>query len=90
LLRGRYRAVKAFLAAHPNHPRLSPMPFNSGYFMSFRCQGIDAEALRKKLLSEGIGTIALGPGTLRVAFSSLDEGQIEEVYASIYDAAGKL
>ena len=30
----------------------TPMPFNSGYFMSFRCDGFSAEALRKKLLNE--------------------------------------
>jgi aspartate/methionine/tyrosine aminotransferase len=90
LLRGRYRAVQAFLAQHPAHPKLSPMPFNSGYFMSFRCKGIDAESLRKKLLSEhGIGTIALGPGILRVAFAALEEEQIPEIYGTIYETAGK-
>jgi aspartate/methionine/tyrosine aminotransferase len=88
LLRGRYRTVRAFIAKHPNHPKLAPMPFNSGYFMSFRCNGIDAEVLRKKLLSEhGIGTIALGPGILRVAFAALEEEQIPEIYGTIYEAA---
>jgi aspartate/methionine/tyrosine aminotransferase len=87
LLRGRYRAVRAFLAENPNHPVLSPMPFNSGYFMSFRCK-VDAEALRKKLLKDhGIGTIALGPGILRVAFAALEEEQIAEIYGAIYGAA---
>ncbi|GHT87363.1 hypothetical protein FACS1894137_14580 [Spirochaetia bacterium] len=91
LLRGRYRAVRAFIAQHPSQPKLSPMPFNSGYFMSFRCTGIDAEILRKKLLTEHrIGTIALGPGILRVAFSSLEEEQIAEVYGTIYETAGKM
>jgi aspartate/methionine/tyrosine aminotransferase len=88
LLRGRYRAVRAFIAQTPAHPKLSPMPFNSGYFMSFRCNGIDAEALRKKLLTDrGIGAIALGPGILRVAFSALDEEQIPEIYGTIYKTA---
>jgi aspartate/methionine/tyrosine aminotransferase len=60
LLRGRYRAVKAFLAQNPEHRAIAPMPFNSGYFMSFRCR-VDAEDLRKKLLKDHvIGTIALG------------------------------
>jgi aspartate/methionine/tyrosine aminotransferase len=91
LLRGRYRAVRAFIAQHPDHPKLSPLPFNSGYFMSFRCKGIDAEVLRKKLLEEhGIGTIALGPGILRVAFAALEEEQIGEIYGTIYETAGKL
>jgi aspartate/methionine/tyrosine aminotransferase len=87
LLRGRYLAVKAFIARNPEHPKLSPMPFNSGYFMSFRC-AVDAEALRKKLLHDhGIGTIALGPGILRVAFAALEEEQIPEIYGTIYETA---
>jgi hypothetical protein len=57
--------------------------------MSFRCKGIDAESLRKKLLAEhGIGTVSLGPGILRVAFSSLEEEQIPEIYGTIYETAG--
>ncbi|MDR1248911.1 MAG: aminotransferase class I/II-fold pyridoxal phosphate-dependent enzyme [Treponema sp.] len=87
LLRGRYRAVKAFLAEAPDHPKLVPMPFNSGYFMSFRCK-VDAEALRKKLLKDhGIGTIALGSGILRVTFAALEEEQIPEIYKTIYETA---
>jgi aspartate/methionine/tyrosine aminotransferase len=87
LLRGRYRAVKAFIAGKPDHPVLSPMPFNSGYFMSFRSKA-DAEALRKKLLADhGIGTIALGSGILRVAFAALEEEQISEIYDTIYKTA---
>jgi aspartate/methionine/tyrosine aminotransferase len=91
LLRKRYTAVKNFIAAHPNHPRLASLPFNSGYFMSFRCNGIDAEALRKQLLAaSGIGTIALGKGILRVAFAALEEEQIPEIYQTIYDTARRL
>jgi aspartate/methionine/tyrosine aminotransferase len=87
LLRGRYRAVKAFIAQNPAHRTLSPMPFNSGYFMSFRCR-VDAEALRKKLLQDhGIGTIALGPDILRVTFAALEEEQIPEIFGAIYKAA---
>jgi aspartate/methionine/tyrosine aminotransferase len=87
LLRGRYQAAKAFIAQHPDHPALSPMPFNSGYFMSFRCK-VDAEALRKKLLKDhGIGTIALGPGILRVTFAALEEEQIPEIFGAIYETA---
>jgi hypothetical protein len=56
--------------------------------MSFQCIGVDAEALRLRLLSEhGIGTIALGPSCLRVAFAALEEEQIAEIYKDIYEAA---
>jgi aspartate/methionine/tyrosine aminotransferase len=91
LLQSRYRGVKNFILNHPDHPKLTPLPFNSGYFMSFRCNGIDAEALRKRLLADhGIGTIALGPGILRVAFAALEDGQIPGIYSVIYETAGKL
>ena len=56
--------------------------------MSFRCTGIRAEALRQELLAKhGIGTISFGETYLRVAFSSIDEEQIPEVYQLIYDTA---
>lgn len=90
-LQKRYGKVKEFIAGNPNHSVLKPLPFNSGYFMSFLCEGISAEALRKELLSNhGIGVIALGEKCLRIAFSSLDEEQINPVFRIIYDAAAKM
>jgi aspartate/methionine/tyrosine aminotransferase len=86
----RYKVVKDFIKANPNHPVLEPMPFNSGYFMSFRCK-TDAEAIRQELLQKhGIGTISLGKQCLRVAFSSIDEEKIAAVYGQIYDTAAHL
>jgi aspartate/methionine/tyrosine aminotransferase len=91
LLQGRYQAVKSFIAAHPDHPVLKPLPFNSGYFMSFYCSGLDAEVLRQELLfKHGIGAISLGPRYLRLAFSSIDEDLLAEVYQTIYDTAARL
>jgi aspartate/methionine/tyrosine aminotransferase len=91
MLRRRYRAVKEFIAQNPAHPALRPLPFNSGYFMSFQCTGVDPEVLRRKLLeNHGIGTIALGTQYLRVAFSSIDEDHISRVFRSIYDVAEEL
>jgi aspartate/methionine/tyrosine aminotransferase len=91
MLKGRYRMVKDYLRDHGGGGSLEAMPFNSGYFMSFRCRGIDAEALRRRLLSEhGIGTIALGPSFLRVAFAALEEEQIPDIYRAIYEAAAAL
>ena len=67
---------------------LEPLPFNSGYFMSFNVKSGNAEDIRKKLLKEkGIGIIQIDANTLRVAFSSIDEEKIEEVYKSIYEVA---
>ncbi len=87
LLCARYKKVRAFVDSHKS-TRLEVLPFNSGYFMSFRLNGIDAEKLRLKLLDEnGIGTIAIDEKTLRVAFSSLDEEKIDSVYDAIYKTA---
>jgi hypothetical protein len=91
MMLGRYNAVKAFIRSHPDHPVLKPLPFNSGYFMSFHCSTVDAEALRQELLfKHGIGTISLGPHYLRVAFSGIDEELLTGVYETIYDAAAQL
>jgi aspartate/methionine/tyrosine aminotransferase len=91
MLKRRYRVVKDYIRDHGGGGRLEPMPFNSGYFMSFRCIGINAEALRCRLLSDhGIGTIALGPSCLRVAFAALEEEQIPEIYRAIYRTAAAL
>ena len=90
MLQRRYNLVKDFVNANPGHPVLDPLPFNSGYFMSFRC-GVDAEILRQELLTKhGIGVIALGEHYLRVAFSSIDEEKITGVYRQIYDTAAEM
>lgn len=87
VLEKRYKIVRAFVDSHKSD-KLTPMPFNSGYFMSFALNGIDAEQMRQRLLNEkGIGTIAIDSKTLRVAFSSLDEDKIEPVYTAIYEMA---
>jgi len=90
LLERRYILVKNFIKENPDHPVLQPLPFNSGYFMSFHCK-IDAEALRQELLlKHGIGLISLGEHCLRVAFSSIDEDKITMVYRQIYETAAKM
>ncbi|MDR3247419.1 MAG: aminotransferase class I/II-fold pyridoxal phosphate-dependent enzyme [Treponema sp.] len=88
LMKGRYQAIKDFIHSNPEHPTLKPLPFNSGYFMCFRCEGISAEKLRQELLAiHGIGTISLEDRYLRVAFAGIDEDKIEAVYRIIYDTA---
>jgi aspartate/methionine/tyrosine aminotransferase len=88
LLKKRYETVKAFLAEHPANPTLVPLPFNSGYFMSFRCVGISAEALRTALLKDhGIGTIALGEQYLRIAFASVEADRIGDLYKTVFEVA---
>ncbi|MDR2517471.1 MAG: aminotransferase class I/II-fold pyridoxal phosphate-dependent enzyme [Spirochaetaceae bacterium] len=90
LLESRYRAVRRFLAEHAPHPVLRPLPFNAGYFMCFRCTGINAEDLRRALLDCGVGTVALGDRYLRVTFAAIEEDVIKDVYEKIYAAALRL
>jgi len=91
ILESRYKKVRAFVDARKNNAFLTALPFNSGYFMCFRCNGISSEDLRQKLLNEyGIGVIAIDNAHLRVAFSSIDDSIIEQVYSTIYKAAEEL
>ncbi|USG68219.1 aminotransferase class I/II-fold pyridoxal phosphate-dependent enzyme [Brevibacillus ruminantium] len=63
-------------------------PFNSGYFMCLKLKHVDAEALRLHLLEKyGVGTIALGKTDLRIAFSCIEEENIEELFSLIYQGA---
>lgn len=60
-------------------------PFNSGYFMCLKLNSIDAETLRTHLLNEyGVGTIALGETDLRVAFSCIEDENLEDLFDLIY------
>jgi aspartate/methionine/tyrosine aminotransferase len=104
LLCRRYKAVKQFLAEHKAPAGLEPLPFNSGYFMSFRCTSGNtpggkgpgsgtpggAEKLRLALLGKGIGTIALGDEFLRVTFAAVEEEDIAFVYQTIFKTAAEL
>jgi aspartate/methionine/tyrosine aminotransferase len=66
-------------------------PFNSGYFMCLRLKTPDAERVRQYLLDqEGVGVIAIGDDNLRVAFSCVDEADIEELFEIIYRAVKKI
>jgi aspartate/methionine/tyrosine aminotransferase len=90
LLRRRYECVKQIVAGKKSQV-ITPLPFNSGYFMSFHLNRGSAEVLRKTLLMEhGVGTIAIDEHCLRVAFSSVDVEKLPELYDLIYAAAEKL
>ena len=63
-------------------------PFNSGYFMCVKLKGgVDAEELRVHLLDKyGVGVISSSSTDIRVAFSCLEEGQVEEVFDTLLEA----
>lgn len=83
----RYRFMKQVLARYEGNAYLTPLPFNSGYFMSFACAG-DAEKLRLHLLDTyGVGTISIKNVYLRLAFSATDMDQIEDLVRIVYQGA---
>jgi aspartate/methionine/tyrosine aminotransferase len=91
ILQGRYNAMKAKLASLELPRGLSVLPFNSGYFMSFKCEGFSAETLRKKLLDDyGIGTVSILDRYLRVAFSSVEERDVDELCETIAAVAASV
>jgi len=87
LLAARYQEVKKVLSKYTGNNLLLPMPFNSGYFMAFTCSG-SAEVLRIYLLEKyGIGTISIQDTYLRIAYSSVDIENIENLYDILFKAA---
>jgi aspartate/methionine/tyrosine aminotransferase len=92
VLRRRYEEIRRLLDGHPEYGEVvEPLPYNSGYFMCLKVRpGIDAEALRQRLLSQyGVGVIALGP-LVRIAFSSTPLPAIARLLESIYRAGLEL
>jgi aspartate/methionine/tyrosine aminotransferase len=89
VLASRYRAVRRIVTERSSE-WLTPLPFNSGYFMAFTCNEISAEKLRLALLDKGVGTIAIGEKYLRVAYSTIDERDLAELYDEVFTTAEEL
>jgi aspartate/methionine/tyrosine aminotransferase len=91
VLEERYRTVRSILDHRKTGLSLRPLPFNSGYFMTFELLKGNSEELRKELLrAEGIGTIALQEKFLRVAFSSIDNRDLPTLFQTIFATADRL
>jgi phosphoenolpyruvate carboxykinase (GTP) len=91
ILAGRAKQVQTILASPEFADLWEPYPFNSGYFMCLKLKGIDAEHYRKHLLEKyGVGVIADGDRDIRIAFSAVDLGQLDDLYASLASAARDL
>ena len=87
-LKRRFDLVRRLVEDARRPASLRPLPFNSGYFLTFACEGIDAEALRQALLDRGIGTIAVGSAYLRVAYATVEEEELEGFFTELYETAG--
>ena len=91
IMNERYIKVKEVVSAMPSDVPLKPLPFNSGYFMTFEVIGKSSDKLRIHLLEKyGTGTISIADKYLRVAFSSVDVEKIDELYSIIFKAAGEV
>ncbi|WP_239618233.1 aminotransferase class I/II-fold pyridoxal phosphate-dependent enzyme [Cohnella mopanensis] len=88
IMKGRANKVKQLLdSGKYGNEEWAYYPFNSGYFMCLKLFNVDAEAVRQRLLNAyGVGTIALGTTDLRVAFSCIEEVNLEDLFDRIYQA----
>ena len=85
----RYHTISKVLEKYKGSELLKPYPFNSGYFMAFKCKG-SAEVLRKLLLDTyQIGCINIADTTLRLAYCSVECDKIEALVDLVYQAAGE-
>jgi aspartate/methionine/tyrosine aminotransferase len=81
ILKRRALRVKQVLADPKYAEAWDVYPFNSGYFMCLRLKSVDAEVLRVHLLDRyGVGLISLGQANLRVAFSCIEENDIQALF----------
>ena len=84
VLRKRYVEIRRVLRAHPEYAaNFEAMPFNSGYFMCVKPIGVDAEAVRRRLIEKySTGTIVLS-GLIRLAFSTIPKAKLARLFANV-------
>ncbi len=84
ILKARALKVKA-VASDARYAKLWEVyPSHAGYFTCLNLKSGNAEKVRQRLLeAHGIGTISLGETELRVAYSCLEESDIETVFRTI-------
>jgi aspartate/methionine/tyrosine aminotransferase len=91
ILKSRAQKVKAVLSNAKYDSAWDVYPFNSGYFMCLKLKTVDAEKLRVHLLDNyGVGLISLGATDLRVAFSCIEESDVESLFDTIFQGVGEL
>jgi aspartate/methionine/tyrosine aminotransferase len=79
--------VKEVLANNKYYEAWDVYPFNSGYFMCLRLKTVNAEELRLHLLNKyGVGVISLGEMDIRIAFSCVEEEDIQDIFNIIFQA----
>jgi len=87
IMHKRASRVKKALASKKYSEAWDVYPFNSGYFMCLRLKKVNAEKLRLHLLNKyGVGVISLGETDKRIAFSCVEEGDIQDLFDILYQA----
>ena len=91
IMKGRALRLKRILNNEKYKKYWKYYPFNSGYFMCLKLRDVNAETLRLHLLDTyGVGTISTSDTDLRIAFSCIEEDQIEELVELIFQATRDL
>ena len=91
ILKARATRLKAILSSGKYDDVWEFYPFNSGYFICLKLHKLNAEELRTHLLKKyGVGTISIGATDLRIAFSCIEEEDLEELIAVIHQGAREL
>lgn len=91
ILEARARRVYEVANAEKYKSSWSVYPFNSGYFMLIKVNGVDSNVLRVHLLDKhGVGLISTAPTDLRVAFSCLEVEDVEPLFDIVHQAIGEL
>jgi aspartate/methionine/tyrosine aminotransferase len=91
ILMARAKRVKAVSTDPKYAAAWEVYPFNSGYFMCIRLKTVNAETLRIHLLDRyGVGLISLGESNLRVAFSCMEEADVEKMFDTIFQGVIEL
>ena len=91
ILENRAKKVFSIIKSKKYADVYSAYPCNSGYFISLKLKKNNAEALRIHLLNKyQIGIIALNDNDIRIAFSCLDEENIEEMFETIFKAINEI
>ncbi len=91
LLKSRAQKVLDIVYKEKYEDAWSVYPFNSGYFMCIQAKGVDGETLRRHLLDQyGVGLIASGGSDMRIAFSCVEEEDLEDLFDIIYKGIKEL
>lgn len=87
VLKSRYQEIRRILKKNAKYAEsFEVMPFNSGYFMCVKPIGVEAEAVRKRLI-EGYstGTIVLS-GLIRLAFATVPLKNLAQLFDAVDSA----